>query len=103
MEIDRSRGAFPVCPFGEDLDDPGAPDGPGPIIGARIEEIFSLVLQRIKRSGYDGLLPAGMVLTGGTSLLPGIAGGTCQSEFLAGPGHMIGLIDSFTCQPTSTV
>lgn len=42
------------------------------IIGARVEEIFGLVVQEIKRSGYDGLLPAGMVLTGGGSLLPGI-------------------------------
>jgi cell division protein FtsA len=42
------------------------------IIEARVEEIFSLVLQEIKRSGYDGLLPAGMVLTGGSSALPGI-------------------------------
>ena len=31
-----------------------------------------MVLQEIKRSGYDGLLPAGMVLTGGSSNLPGI-------------------------------
>ncbi len=42
------------------------------IIEARVEEVFELVLQEIKRSGYDGLLPAGMVLTGGTSNLPGI-------------------------------
>jgi cell division protein FtsA len=42
------------------------------IIEARVEEIFGMVLQEIKRSGYDGLLPAGMVLTGGSSLLPGI-------------------------------
>ncbi len=42
------------------------------IINARVEEIFSLVLQEIKRSGYDGLLPAGMVLTGGASVLPGM-------------------------------
>ncbi len=42
------------------------------IINARVDEIFSLVVQEIKRSGYDGLLPAGMVLTGGTSNLPGI-------------------------------
>lgn len=42
------------------------------IIEARVEEIFFLVMQEIKRSGYDGLLPAGMILTGGTSLLPGI-------------------------------
>lgn len=42
------------------------------IIEARVEEIFDLALLEIKRSGYDGLLPAGMIITGGTSLLPGI-------------------------------
>jgi cell division protein FtsA len=42
------------------------------IIEARVEEIFGMVGQEIKRSGYDGLLPAGVVLCGGTSLLPGI-------------------------------
>lgn len=43
------------------------------IIEARVEEIFSYVMQEIKRSGYDGLLPAGVVLTGGTSNLSGIS------------------------------
>lgn len=43
------------------------------IIEARVEEIFNLMLQEIKRSGYDGLLPAGVVLTGGTSSLKGSA------------------------------
>ncbi len=42
------------------------------IVGARAEEIFELVLKEIKRSGYDGLLPAGIVLCGGTAELPGI-------------------------------
>ncbi len=42
------------------------------IIEARTEEILEIVLKEIKRSGYDGLLPAGVVLTGGTSELPGI-------------------------------
>ncbi len=42
------------------------------VIEARIEEIFSLVVQEIKRSGYDGLLPAGVVLCGGTAQLSGI-------------------------------
>ncbi len=42
------------------------------IIEARVEEIFDLALKEIKRSGYDALLSVGMVLTGGTSLLPGI-------------------------------
>lgn len=42
------------------------------IIEARVEEIFMIVHKEIKRSGYDGMLPAGLVLTGGGSMLPGI-------------------------------
>ena len=42
------------------------------IVEARTEEIFEMVLNEIKRSGYDGLLPAGVVLCGGTANLPGI-------------------------------
>ena len=42
------------------------------IIEARVEEIFELIQKEIKRSGYDGLLPAGLVLCGGTAELPGI-------------------------------
>jgi cell division protein FtsA len=42
------------------------------IIEARTEEIFELILKEIKRSGYDGLLPAGLVLCGGTADLTGI-------------------------------
>jgi len=39
------------------------------IIQARVEEIFDYVLWEIRRSGYDSKLIAGMVLTGGGSLL----------------------------------
>lgn len=42
------------------------------IIRARMEEIFDLIQQEIKRSGYGGLLPAGIVLSGGTGSLKGI-------------------------------
>lgn len=42
------------------------------IIEARVGEIFDLALSEIKRSGYDGLLPAGIVITGGTASLSGI-------------------------------
>ncbi len=42
------------------------------IIEARVEEIFELIRREIKRSGYDGLLPAGIVLCGGTADLAGI-------------------------------
>lgn len=42
------------------------------IIEARVEEMFELIQKEIKRSGYDGLLPAGVVLCGGTAELAGI-------------------------------
>ncbi len=58
------------------------------IIHARAEEIFNMVVQEIKRSGYDGLLPAGMVLTGGTSALPGIR--TVASNVLGVPVRIAG-------------
>jgi cell division protein FtsA len=76
------------------------------IIEARVEEIFTLILQEIKRSGYDGLLPAGMVLTGGTSALPGIR--QLASQVLgipvrtAGPEKMVGLVDQLKSPAYST-
>ncbi len=42
------------------------------IIEARAEEILSMIQLEIKRSGYDGLLAAGVVLCGGTAQLSGI-------------------------------
>lgn len=41
-------------------------------IQPRIEEIFQLVQLELEKSGYARLLRAGLVLTGGTALLPGI-------------------------------
>jgi cell division protein FtsA len=42
------------------------------IINARVEEIAEMIFWEVKRSGYDGLLPAGLVLTGGVAQLAGI-------------------------------
>ncbi len=42
------------------------------IIQARVEEIFELVLQEIRQSGYKNKLAAGVVITGGTSMLKGM-------------------------------
>jgi len=44
----------------------------GEIIEPRIEEILGLVHREIVKSGYDDLLAAGIVLTGGTAILEGI-------------------------------
>ncbi|MGH2574527.1 MAG: cell division protein FtsA [Ignavibacteria bacterium] len=41
------------------------------IIQARMEELFVLAAQEIKRSGIESYLPAGVVITGGGSLLRG--------------------------------
>lgn len=42
------------------------------IIEARMEEIFTLINKELRRIKRDGMLPAGIVLTGGGSKLPGI-------------------------------
>ena len=42
------------------------------VIEPRIEELFSLVQQVVRESGYEELLSSGVVLTGGTSLMDGV-------------------------------
>jgi len=41
------------------------------VIEPRVEELFSLVYQVIRESGYEDLISSGLVLTGGTAMLPG--------------------------------
>ncbi len=41
------------------------------VIEARAEEILALILREVKRSGYDGLLAAGLVMCGGSAELAG--------------------------------
>lgn len=97
---------FSIQPFGEDKPVQISRKDMAHIIEARIEEIFNLALQEIKRSGYDGLLPAGMVLTGGTSMLPGIR--QMASNLLgmpvrlAKPENLLGLVDSLSSPAYST-
>jgi cell division protein FtsA len=42
------------------------------VIEPRIEEIFSLVQQAIRETGYEEVLSSGIVLTGGASVMPGM-------------------------------
>jgi cell division protein FtsA len=97
---------FSIQPFGEDRPVQVSRLDLATIIEARAEEMFSLVLQEVKRTGYDGLLPAGMVLTGGTSLLPGIR--RVATEVLnlpcrtAGPSNLQGLVDKLEGPAYST-
>jgi cell division protein FtsA len=95
-EVDPAQ-YFNVRPFGEDDVVQVGHKDLVTIIHARVEEIFGMVVQEIKRSGYDGLLPAGMVLTGGTASLPGIqkvAGRVLGVPVrIAQPEHLIGMTD----------
>jgi cell division protein FtsA len=97
---------FSIRPFGEDHAVQINRQDLAHIIEARIEELFNLILQEIKRSGYDGLLPAGMVLTGGTSALPGI--NRVAREVLgmpvrtAQPENLLGLVEKLNSPAYST-
>ncbi len=42
------------------------------VIEPRVEELFALVQQVIRESGYEELLSSGVVITGGSALLPGM-------------------------------
>lgn len=42
------------------------------IIQPRVEELLEILNAELRRTGFDGVLPAGIVLTGGCSLLKGI-------------------------------
>ncbi|AVY93505.1 cell division protein FtsA [Microvirgula sp. AG722] len=43
------------------------------VIEPRVEELFQLVQQELKRAGFDGMLSSGIVLTGGSSQMPGVS------------------------------
>ena len=65
----------------EHIEVPGLGDRPnrqvkrqalGAVIEPRVEELFTFVQQIVRESGYEDLLASGVVLTGGSALLPGI-------------------------------
>jgi cell division protein FtsA len=68
------------------------------IIRARIEEIMKLILLELPNSEYETLVPAGLVLTGGSSNLAGIA--TLGRDILqlpvrvGAPSNMDGISDA---------
>jgi cell division protein FtsA len=98
--------AFPIQPFGEELPSKVQRTDLAHIINARVAEIFELILKESKRSGYDGLLKAGIVLTGGSSLLPGIK--TVAADVmnmpvrLAQPENITGMVDTLKNPAYST-
>lgn len=88
---------FLVEPFGEGIPQEIARRDLAMVIEARVEEIFEMVQKEIKRSGYDGLLRAGAVITGGSSQIEGMK--EVAAEILgcpvrmAKPEHLTGMAD----------
>ncbi len=97
---------FTLRAFGEDSPVQVSRRELGHIIEARVVEMFELVLQEIHRSGLNSLLPAGMVLTGGTSLLAGIRPLASQvlnmPVRIAKPENLMGLVDQLQSPAFST-
>jgi cell division protein FtsA len=86
-----------VTPFGEERVSQFMAYDLSRIIEARVDEIFALVMQELKRSGYDSLLPAGVVLTGGSAALKNIRHSASKVMNLparvAQPDKITGLVD----------
>lgn len=67
------------------------------IIKPRLNEIFAMVAEELKKSGFAGLTPSGIVLTGGGAQTVGIAD-TCRKSLslpvrIGVPGKVSGLVD----------
>jgi cell division protein FtsA len=67
------------------------------IIEPRLDEIFELIKREVAKSGYEGSLASGVVITGGSMLLPG-AVEMAERSFglpvrLGVPAHVGGLVD----------
>jgi cell division protein FtsA len=103
-EID-SDNVFNVTPFGGEKIIVGWQDLAF-VVEARVEELFDMVLRSLKESGYTGMLPAGIVLTGGSAQLRGIT--TVAERVLnvparvAAPKQLVGLVDALRSPSYST-
>lgn len=97
---------FTVQPFGEGMPTEVHRNELAEVLEYRAVEIFELVQREIKRSGYDGLLRAGAVITGGSSQLPGIRE-VAEATFgfpvrLAKPERLTGMADALRNPAYST-
>ena len=76
------------------------------VIEARAEEMFNLIMDAVKESGYTGLLPAGIVLTGGGAQLKGIVQVANKvmgvPVRVAAPRNLEGLVDAINSPAYAT-
>ena len=98
----RKGGEIDVAKFGvtEDIGNLSKTTLTDGIIKPRLTEIFTLVGMEIKRAGFAGLLPAGLVITGGaanTILLPNVGKDVLRMPVrVAEPKGVSGLIDEIS-------
>ena len=102
----RAEESFSVASFGGETQQQVFRREVAYILQARAEEIFGLILREIKRSGYDGLLPAGVVLCGGSAQLAG-AGELGRQVLgmplrIGQPGNLLGLVDQLASPAFAT-
>jgi cell division protein FtsA len=76
------------------------------IIRVRVEELLRLIMLELPRNDYDKLIPAGLVLTGGSANLPGIAELgeqiTRMPVRVGAPGDLFGVVDTLKNPAYST-
>ncbi|MDW8171007.1 MAG: cell division protein FtsA [Anaerolineae bacterium] len=97
---------FLVEPFGDGMPQELTRYDLAEVIEARTEEIFEAVQKEIKRSGYESLLRAGAVLTGGASQMEGISEVAARvlacPVRLAKPERLTGMADALRNPAFST-
>ncbi len=102
----REQELIELAAFGEEERRTASRRDVAEILAARADEILQMVLTEIKRSGYDGILPAGVVLSGGTAQLAGMksfARGILNLPVRIGPPENIeGLTDRISSPAFAT-
>jgi cell division protein FtsA len=97
---------FLVEPFGDGLPIEVRRGDMAEIIELRVAELFDTIKKEIKRSGYDGMLRAGAVITGGCAQLPGLKEVAARElgfpVRIARPEKLTGMADSLRHPSYST-
>ncbi|MBL8117824.1 MAG: cell division protein FtsA [Anaerolineae bacterium] len=97
---------FLVEPFGEGMPIEVQRNAMAEIMEMRVAEMFDMVKKEIKRSGYDGMLRAGAVITGGCAQLEGLKE-VASRELgfpvrIAKPERLTGMADALRAPSYST-
>jgi len=93
----NGREMVDVVTFGDDAPQQVPRQHLAQILEARSVELFQLIQREVEKAGPIGLLPAGLVLCGGTARLPGLSEvgrRVLETPTRVGrPGGLVGLID----------